>query len=151
MQKLFLKILIKSSNKKNKKKKKRMRPDVIGMVSQAQCLAHKERACARGLIFFFLNHHLPHSLLKKNKQRVVYSCIECSHYSGQKNRFLFFFNSKTYFNLFFYPKHLENTLKILFNQSIALKKNTRNHPKTHNQPKAKSLLELRYMFWVFSR
>jgi hypothetical protein len=44
---------------------------------------------------------------------------------------------KIYFQSIFAPKHQENTLETLVNQSV-ISKNTKTHHKTQNQPKIKT-------------
>jgi hypothetical protein len=70
---------------------------------------------------------------------------EFGHYVGLKNKVLcfsekqgpLFFLPKTYFD----PKHLENTIETLLNQSMAIK-NPKNHLKTRNPPETKILPKL---------
>jgi len=74
-----------------------MRPIVVGQVSQAERLAHKEkvrtRACkckstCMGCSFFSLRHSS--YSLPKNKRHVVYNCLKFYHYGGWKKRALMF-------------------------------------------------------------
>jgi hypothetical protein len=79
--------------------------------------------------------------MSKNKMKCCLGNLESGHCGGRKNMVLCFFHSKSHFQPFFffiYPKHLENTLETLLNQSMAAKKLI-NHPKTWNPP------ELRYV------
>jgi len=54
------------------------------------------------------------------------------------------FTKKILFQPIFDLKYLENTLKILLNQSIITKK-LKNRPKTRNPPGIKTFHELRYV------
>jgi hypothetical protein len=63
-----------------------------------------------------------------------------------KTRLLFFLPKKLIFNpFFFYPKHLENTIGTLLNQSMVFK-NVTSNPKTRKQLKTKKVFELKYVF-----
>jgi hypothetical protein len=53
------------------------------------------------------------TLSRKNKQRVIYNCPKSGTVAAGKTRLLFF-NPKTYFQPFFYYKHLGNTSETLF-------------------------------------
>jgi hypothetical protein len=57
---------------------------------------------------------------------------------------LLFFHPKSHFQLIFDLKHLENTLKTLLNQFMAVKKPT-NRPKTQNPLEIIFFSELRYI------
>jgi hypothetical protein len=67
--------------------------------------------------------------------------LKSSHCGRWKNR-VFVFSSKISFQPIFYPKHPENILETLLNQSMPTQKPT-NRLKTRNPPKIKILLELR--------
>jgi hypothetical protein len=65
---------------------------------------------------------------------------------GWKNKVAVFFTKKTHFQpFFFYPKHLENTIGTLLNQSMVFK-NVTSNPKTRKQLKTKKVFELKYVF-----
>jgi len=67
--------------------------------------------------------------------------LKSSHCGCWKNR-VFFFSPKISFQPIFDPKHPENILETLLNQSMPTQKPT-NRLKTWNPPKIKILLELR--------
>ena len=110
-----------------------MRSCVMGLVSQAQRLVHKERP--RTGFFFSKNERM-------EKTTRCLLILEFDHWCGWKNDVLFL-TQKCIFD----PKYLKNTLRTLLNHSIASKNAQKNNnPKTLNQPETKKLYELRYVF-----
>ena len=122
-----------------------MRSDVVGLVSQTQHLAHKERAHVHAFNLFFLKlmvwmlHCLPHFSPKKDNASSIIA-HNPAIMGFRKMRLVF----STHFDL----KKLKKHYVTLFSQSMA-SKNIKNHSKTHNQLKTKNLLELRFVFLVF--
>jgi len=87
---------------------------------------------------FFLKSMGWMTLSRKNKQHVIYNCPKFGTMVARKTRLLFF-NRKTYFNPFFYYKHLENTSETLFPQKTQ-KKDLKNQHENKKFPNLVSFL-----------
>jgi hypothetical protein len=89
-------------------------------------------------------HSLQMFLEKEVRRNIIWLYPDSRHCGGWKIKARYFFGQKTIFQLFFDPQHLENIIDTLINPSMALKK-PEKYLKIWNQPKAKNLLELKFV------